>query len=124
MDDLIEGLVGSILGIALALTIGLVVGAGWLLFKFCEAVLPPLCEWLGSAIDRGWRRAYTWWRNVTWRWRAKRAHRKALHEIGAARDGAVAQARMLVAELDRLEMPTADKTAAVRTAVRPAVRSR
>lgn len=59
MDDLIEGLAGSVVGIVLVLALGAVIGAGWLLYKFCEIVLPPLFELLAHLCTQGWRRFAT-----------------------------------------------------------------
>jgi hypothetical protein len=118
MDDLIEGLVGSVFGIVLLLALGAVFGAGWLLYKFCEVVLPPLFELLADLCTQGWRRLAAWYRAVTWKRRMVRAHDEAIREIAATRRQQVALCQAAVEALESMEMPTASQTAAVRVAVR------
>lgn len=122
MDDLIEALVGTVFGIVIVLAIGAVFGVGWLIYKFCELVLPPFFEWLEEACESGASRLEAWWREVTWKRRALRAQQETLREIDATRRETVARTYALVEALDREQIPTTAGTAAVRVAVRSAVR--
>jgi hypothetical protein len=125
MDDLIDGLVGSVVGIVLALAIGAIFLVGWLLYKFCELVLPPLCEALAEGCAWAARRISAWWREITWRRRVLRAHREAIQAIEATRREQVALTRAALDALERQQVGlTAARTAAVRSADRSAVRVR
>ena len=127
MDDFVEGVVGVLLctgiGIALVLGIAGVIAAGWLIYKFCEYILVPFLEWLFEACAEGGRQLAAWWHEVTWERRMIQAHDEAVREIDAVRREHVAQTYALVEVLEEMEqVRTADETAAVRVAVRSAVR--
>ena len=124
MDELAEGFAILVLGVAFGGVLILAAAAGVLLYLFCVHVLPPLMRGLGELAAEAESRMVAWWREVTWRRRMVRAHNEAIREIDAVRRENTAQLKQLVAELDRMELPTADRTTAVRSAVGLAVRSR
>ena len=124
MDDLIEALVGTVFGIVIVVAVGAVIGAGWLLFKFCELVLPPLFEALGQGCDAAEKRIAAWWREVTWKRRTLRAHNETIRAIETTRREQVALTRALIEALEAQPIPTATRTTAVRSAVRVAVQPR
>ena len=119
MESFIGGLISAVFWLALAA----VVGAGWLVYKFCKYVLMPFLDWLFEACVEGGRKLAAWWREVTWERRMIKAHDEAVREIDAVRREHVAQTYALVEVLEEMEqVRTADETAAVRLAVRSAVR--
>ena len=127
MDDALDGLVnacvGSLVGIVFALAIGAVVLAGWLIYKFCEAVLPPLVEALAEGCEVAAHHIAAWYREMTWKRRAIRAHNEAIRAIDAARREQVALTRAAIDAIERQQqLLTAGRTAAVRPVDRVAVR--
>jgi hypothetical protein len=127
MDDLIEALVGSVVGIVFALAIGAIFLAGWLIYKFCELVLPPLFEALAEGCAAAERRIAAWWRELTWKRRMVRAHNETIRAIDKVRQEQVGRARAAVAAVERQQLAltagrTTGGTAAVRSADRVAVR--
>lgn len=124
MDDFIGALVGTVFGIALLVAFGAVIAAGWLLFKFCELVMPPLFEAIGEGCDAAGRRIAAWWREVTWKRRTVRAHNETIRAIETTRREHVAMTRALIEAMETRPTPTATRTTAVRSAVRVAVQPR
>jgi hypothetical protein len=120
MDDLIGAMVGSVVGIVLLVAVGAVIGAGWLLYKLCELVLPPLFEALDDACLAAEKRVRAWWREVTWRQRVVRAHNETIQQIEAVRCENVETVRLIAAYLEHveLELPQASESVAVPAAVR------
>ena len=104
MDDLIEAMVGTIFGIVLVVAVGAVIGAGWLLYKLCELVLPPLFEALDDACLAAEKRVRAWWREVTWRRRAIRAHNETIQQIESVRRENVETVRLIAAYLEHVEL--------------------
>ena len=126
MDDALgafaAGLASTVVGMVFILAIGAVIGACWLIYEFCELVLPPLFECLSEGCELLGRRIAAWWRDVTWRRRVIRAHNEAIREIEATcRDQVALCEQLLDVEVDWKAL-TAGETAAVRSAVRVAVR--
>jgi hypothetical protein len=123
MDDLIGGLVLTLVKLVLAVIAGAALALAWLIYKAGELLFPPLLECLA----RGYRLALAglWrhWRRCNWRRRSRRLRHKALREIEAVRREQVGQCRTLVATVVHLHDPTAHGTTAVRSAVRSAVGS-
>ena len=117
MDDalgaLAAGLASTVVGIVFLLAIAGVIGACWLIYKFCEVVLPPLLEALyeGCALVAGGIAA--WWRRVTWKRRIIRTHNEAIRQIEATCDENVALCERLLDAAADSEVVTAGETAAV-----------
>ena len=123
MDDFIGALVGSVLGIALLLALGGVIAVGWLIYKFCELVLPPLFEALEEGCEAAERRISAWWREVTWKRRVMRLQNETIAAIDASRREQVALTRAALETVERQHLAlTAGRTTAVRSADRVAVR--
>jgi hypothetical protein len=123
MDKLIEGLIGSVFGIAIAVALAALYGAGWLVYKLFELAIIPLCGWLWGEAVEGGRCLLAWHRAVTWRRRVLRVHRETLAAIDDARHEQVALARLAAAALEQQQLTlTVGQTAAVRPAVRMVVR--
>ena len=120
MDDFIVSVVGTIVGIVVLAAVGAVIGAGWLLYKLCELVLPPLFEALDDACLAAEKRVHAWWRDVTWRRRAIRAHNETIQHIESVRCENVETVRLIAAYLEHveLELPQASESVAVPAAVR------
>jgi hypothetical protein len=120
MDDLIEAMVSTIFGIVLLLAIGAVIGAGWLLYKLCELALPPLFAALHDLCLAAEKRIRAWWREVTWRRRAIRAHNETIQQIEAVRRENVETVRLIAAYMEHLEreLPQAREPVAVPATVR------
>ncbi len=123
MDKLIEGLVGSVIGIAILLVFGAVIGVGWLLYKFCQLVLPPILEELGKGCAALGRAIRDWWREVILERDLQRIERDAVQQIDTIREEHVERFRQFVAAIEEQERLTAEETAAVESAVRTAVSS-
>jgi hypothetical protein len=123
MDKLIEGLIGSVFGIAIAVGLAALYGAGWLIYKLFEYGIIPLGRWLWAEAIEGGRAFLAWHRAVTWRRRVLRIHREALAAIDEARREQVALARLAATALEQQQLAlTAGRTAAVPPAVRMTVR--
>ena len=122
MDDAIGALAGSVIGIVLLIALGGVILAGWLIYKFCELVLPPLFEWLGEVCDTASRRLDAWWRKVTFERRVRRATKDAARQIRETHSEHVAAIDELAVAYERKLPLTAGETAGVRSAVSAAVR--
>jgi hypothetical protein len=101
MDDLIGEMAGTVMGIALVIVFGVVIGAGWLPYKFCEFVLPPLWRALSKVCDAPGRELRAWWRNVTWEWHVAHAQRAAIRQIDATRAEHVRTCAEFVEALER-----------------------
>ncbi len=127
MDDLIEGLIGTGVGLALIIAVAGLYAAGWLIYKLFEYVLIPLFQWLWEGAFEGWSELKAWYIEVTWRQRSDHMRREALATMDAIREQHVAEARAQLAALSRQNLPlldrTAERTPVVRTAVRGADRA-
>lgn len=127
MDDLIDGLIGTGIGLVFIIAVAGLYAIGWLAWKFCEYVLVPFCQWLWQEGCEGWRRLKAWYIAVTWRRRSDRFRKEAMATMDDIREQHVAYARAQLEALSRqsslLDDRTADRTAAVRTAVRETARA-
>ena len=134
MDDFIGALIGTGVGIALAVALGAALAAGWLLYKLFELVLIPFCAWLIDQVEEGCRRLGVWHHERTWRQRMQRIRNETEAAIDALCDEQVLLAQVQMEALERqyeleqaqraaFEGRTADETAAVPSAVRPADRA-
>ncbi|NLX42475.1 MAG: hypothetical protein GXY79_03250 [Chloroflexi bacterium] len=130
MDDLIEGLIGTGIGVALVVAFGAIYAAGWLVYKLFEVILIPLCCELAEEADKGLKRLAAWHHRVTWRRRMVRAHNETIAAIDAVRSQQVALTRVRLEALERQhelqqrpQNRTADATVVVPSAVRVADRA-
>jgi len=125
MDDLIEGLIGTGIGIALVVAFGAVYAVGWLIYKLFEVILIPLCCELVEEAGKGLKRLAAWHHDVTWRRRMVRAHNETIAAIDAVRSQQVALTRERLEALERqheLQQRPQTRTAAATAAVPSAVR--
>jgi hypothetical protein len=120
MDDLIGAMVSTIFGVVLFLTIGAVIGAGWLLYKLCELILPPLFAALEEACLAAEKRVRAWWREITWRRRVMRAHNETIRQIETVRRENVETVRLIATYLEHVEreLPQAREPIAIPATVR------
>jgi len=130
MDDLIEVLIGTGIGIVLVVAFGAVYAVGWLVYKLFEVLLIPLCCALVEEADKGLKSLAAWHHDVTWRRRMVRAHNETIRAIDAVRSQQVALTRVRLETLERQHVlqqqsqhRTADATATVPSAVRVADRA-
>jgi hypothetical protein len=118
MDDLAGCLGGSVFGLVFLLAFGVVILAGWLVYKLVEWVLVPFGAWLWRESVHGADEFRAWYHEVTWRRRMERTHREAIAAIDATRQEHMALAEATVASLAQQQyVLTADRTTAVRPAV-------
>jgi hypothetical protein len=116
MDDLIEAMVGTIFGIVFLL----VIGAGWLIYKLCELILPLLFAALHDLYLAAEKRIRAWWREVTWRRRVVRAHNETIRQIETVRRENVETVRLIATYLEHVEreLPQAREPVAIPATVR------
>ena len=88
MDDMPGELAASPVGLVFLL----IFLAGWLVYKLCAFILPPLwqlfceaCVAMGRGCVAIGRLLYRWWLDVTWKWRVAHAERQAIRQIDATR---------------------------------------
>lgn len=118
MDDVIGGVVGSVVGLVLLLAFGAVIVAGWLVYQLVEWILVPFGAWLWREGVQGVDEFRAWYHELTWRRRMERTHREAIATLDVTRREHVVLAEATIVALEQQQCAlTADRTAAVRGVV-------